>query len=67
METVGFIGLGHLGNRMSRRVLGSGYAVVAYDVKPEALARLVQAGLYERWREVKNQAGSRELPPLLAM
>lgn len=43
-ETVGFIGLGNIGNPMSRRVLGAGYALVAYDVNPEALERLVQAG-----------------------
>jgi 3-hydroxyisobutyrate dehydrogenase-like beta-hydroxyacid dehydrogenase len=29
---------------MSRRVLGAGNTLVAYDVNPEALARLVQAG-----------------------
>ncbi len=43
-EAVGFIGLGNIGNPMSRRVLGAGYPLVAYDVQPEALARLVQAG-----------------------
>ncbi len=43
-ETVGFIGLGNIGNPMSRRVLGAGYTLVAYDVNPEALKRLVQAG-----------------------
>lgn len=43
-ETVGFIGLGNIGNPMARRVLGAGYDVVAYDVNPEALDRLVQTG-----------------------
>ncbi len=43
-ETVGFIGLGNIGNPMSRRVLGAGYPLVAYDVNPAALERLVQAG-----------------------
>lgn len=43
-ETIGFIGLGNIGNPMSRRVLGAGYTLVAYDVRPEALERLVQTG-----------------------
>ena len=43
-ETIGFIGLGNIGNPMSRRVLGAGFPLVAYDVQPEALDRLVQAG-----------------------
>jgi 2-hydroxy-3-oxopropionate reductase len=43
-ETVGFIGLGNIGNPMARRVLGAGFPLVAYDVRPEALERLVQAG-----------------------
>ena len=43
-ETVGFIGLGNIGNPMARRVLGAGFPLVGYDVRPEALERLVQAG-----------------------
>jgi 3-hydroxyisobutyrate dehydrogenase-like beta-hydroxyacid dehydrogenase len=43
-ETVGFIGLGNIGNPMARRVLGAGFPLVGYDVRPEALDRLVQAG-----------------------
>ena len=43
-ETIGFIGLGNIGNPMSRRVLGAGYTLVAYDIQPQALDRLVQAG-----------------------
>lgn len=43
-ESIGFIGLGNIGNPMSRRVLGAGYDLIAYDVQPEALDRLVQAG-----------------------
>ena len=29
---------------MARRVLGAGFPLVGYDVRPEALERLVQAG-----------------------
>ena len=43
-ETVGFIGLGNIGNPMARRVLGAGFPLVGYDVRPEALERQVQAG-----------------------
>jgi 3-hydroxyisobutyrate dehydrogenase-like beta-hydroxyacid dehydrogenase len=43
-ETVGFIGLGNIGNPMARQVLGAGFPLVAYDLRPEALDRLVQAG-----------------------
>ncbi len=41
-ETVGFIGLGNIGNPMARRVLGAGFPLVGYDVRPEALERLVR-------------------------
>lgn len=44
VEKIGFIGLGNIGNPMSRRVLGAGFSLVAYDVRPEALDRLVKEG-----------------------
>jgi 3-hydroxyisobutyrate dehydrogenase-like beta-hydroxyacid dehydrogenase len=37
---VGVIGTGHLGKVLTDRFLGAGYRVVAYDVRPDALARL---------------------------
>ncbi len=43
-ETIGFVGLGNIGNPMARNVLGAGFDLVAYDVRPEALERLVEAG-----------------------
>ena len=43
-ETIGFVGLGNIGNPMAQRVLGAGFDLVAYDVRPEALERLVEAG-----------------------
>ena len=43
-ETVGFIGLGNIGTPMSRRVLGAGFNLIAYDVRAEARDRLVQDG-----------------------
>lgn len=43
-EAVGFIGVGNIGNPMARRVLQAGFPLVVYDVRAEALERLVQAG-----------------------
>ena len=41
---VGFIGLGHMGFPMARRLLGAGHDVVAFDTRPEALDKLVSLG-----------------------
>jgi 3-hydroxyisobutyrate dehydrogenase len=43
-EKVGFIGLGNIGNPMSRNVLKAGFPLVAYDVNPAAIGRLVKEG-----------------------
>lgn len=39
-ETVGFVGLGHMGEPMCRHLLGSGYDLCVYDADPDAVARL---------------------------
>jgi 4-hydroxybutyrate dehydrogenase / sulfolactaldehyde 3-reductase len=44
LPPIGFVGLGAMGGPMARRLLGGGYPVTAYDVIPEALRRLVEAG-----------------------
>ncbi|MBI2323153.1 MAG: NAD(P)-dependent oxidoreductase [Chloroflexi bacterium] len=41
---VGFVGLGNIGSPMARHVLGGGYPLVVYDLRPEAVARLAAAG-----------------------
>jgi L-threonate 2-dehydrogenase len=41
---VGFIGLGAMGMGMALRLLGAGFRVAGYDVRPEAVARLVEHG-----------------------
>lgn len=41
---IGFIGLGAMGQPMSRRLLEAGYQVVGYDVRPEAVKAAVQKG-----------------------
>jgi 3-hydroxyisobutyrate dehydrogenase-like beta-hydroxyacid dehydrogenase len=43
-DKVGFIGLGNIGNPMSRRVLGAGFSLVVYDANPAAIDRLVKEG-----------------------
>src|SRR5215204_724974 len=37
---IGFVGLGNIGFPMCRRLLESGYEVIAYDTNPEAVSRL---------------------------
>ncbi|MCC6455766.1 MAG: 2-hydroxy-3-oxopropionate reductase [Caldilineaceae bacterium] len=43
-ETVGFIGLGIMGRPMARNVLAAGFALVVYDLMPEPVNELVNAG-----------------------
>jgi 3-hydroxyisobutyrate dehydrogenase-like beta-hydroxyacid dehydrogenase len=43
-EKVGFIGLGNIGNPMSRNVLKAGFSLVVYDANPAAIDRLVKEG-----------------------
>jgi L-threonate 2-dehydrogenase len=41
---VGFVGLGAMGMGMALRLLGAGFRVAGCDVRPEAVARLAEAG-----------------------
>ena len=41
---IGFIGLGIMGKPMAKNLLKAGYSVVAYDIVPEAVKELVDAG-----------------------
>ncbi|MEB3979907.1 NAD(P)-dependent oxidoreductase [Mycobacterium sp. 663a-19] len=41
---IGFIGLGHMGFPMARRLLGDGHDVIAFDTRDEALERVVALG-----------------------
>jgi 3-hydroxyisobutyrate dehydrogenase-like beta-hydroxyacid dehydrogenase len=41
---VGFIGLGMMGNPMSKRILAAGYSLTVHDIRPEPVEDLVQAG-----------------------
>jgi len=43
-EKIGFVGLGAMGQPMSRRLLEAGHHLVVYDLRAEAIAVLVQKG-----------------------
>lgn len=44
MMDIGFIGLGHMGFPMARRLIGAGHDVTAYDTRSEALDGLIAVG-----------------------
>ena len=44
MARVGLIGVGNMGAGMSRNILKAGHELTVYDVRPEAMEALVQAG-----------------------
>jgi 2-hydroxy-3-oxopropionate reductase len=44
MAQIGFIGLGIMGSPMARNLLKAGYSLTVYDIRPEAIAKLAEAG-----------------------
>src|SRR5207245_623196 len=42
--TVGFIGVGNMGNPMASNVLKASFAMTVFDTNPKAMERLIQAG-----------------------
>lgn len=44
ISTVGFVGLGIMGKPMVKNLLKAGYAVIAYDINPTAVAEVATAG-----------------------
>jgi 3-hydroxyisobutyrate dehydrogenase-like beta-hydroxyacid dehydrogenase len=42
--TVGFVGVGRMGQRMARHIIGAGFPVHVFDVSADAMAQLVAAG-----------------------
>ena len=44
MTKIAFIGLGHMGNPMARRLLAQGQHVSVYDISPQAVAALAEEG-----------------------
>jgi len=43
-DSIGLIGLGAMGSRIARNLVNAGYPVRGYDIRPEAVAALVEAG-----------------------
>lgn len=43
-QTVGFVGLGNMGKGMASNVMKAGFPLVAYDVRQEAVAEMVEQG-----------------------
>ncbi|HEY7907449.1 MAG TPA: NAD(P)-dependent oxidoreductase [Thermomicrobiales bacterium] len=43
-ETIGVVGIGHMGLPMSRRLIGAGYPVIAYDLSADAVREAVESG-----------------------
>ena len=43
-ETIGFIGVGRMGQPMASRLMAAGYPVVAYDVQGQALSAIANKG-----------------------
>src|SRR5438128_60556 len=58
-ERVGFVGLGHLGGTMARRLAGAGHALVVFDTDPEGVEALTGEGAEAAGsgREVAERAG----------
>jgi len=44
MEKIGFIGLGIMGNPMSKNLMKAGYSLTVYDINPAAVKNVVNAG-----------------------
>ncbi len=43
-ETIGFIGVGHMGQPMASRLIAAGHPVVAYDIQGQALSAIANKG-----------------------
>jgi len=47
MKKIGFIGLGIMGKPMAKNLLKAGYPLTVYDIRPEPVQELVEAGAKE--------------------
>ncbi len=59
-QEIGFIGLGHMGGAIARRMLRAGKSLVAFDINPAALDAMAAAGAV-RAGPVKEVAGRASL------
>jgi len=60
MATVGFIGLGNMGNPMASNILKSGFSMTVFDKNPKAMENLVEAGA-KRAASAKEVVDSAEI------
>jgi 3-hydroxyisobutyrate dehydrogenase len=58
---VGFIGLGHMGQHMARHVAEAGHSLAAFDLRPEAISKLVQTPGARRAASVAEAAAGAEV------
>jgi 3-hydroxyisobutyrate dehydrogenase len=58
MPRIGFIGLGHMGSRMARRLLDAGYSLGVYDRTQEHMEPLARAGARRATSPSELAAGS---------
>jgi 3-hydroxyisobutyrate dehydrogenase len=58
--SVGFIGLGNMGNPMAYNVLQAGFSMRVYDINPQAMENLVQAGA-QRAASIQEVVAASEL------
>lgn len=64
MKTIGFIGVGNMGGPMARNLLKAGYAVKAFDLSADAVARVVEAG---GTRAASAEEAAREVDAVVTM
>ena len=57
MQTLGFIGLGHMGGNMAARYLDAGYTVYGEARNRRSAERLIDAGL--RWADTPREVAER--------
>jgi 3-hydroxyisobutyrate dehydrogenase len=58
---VGFIGLGHMGQHMARHVAEGGHDVAGFDLRPDAIAQLLQTPHARRAASVAEAASGAEI------
>jgi 2-hydroxy-3-oxopropionate reductase len=60
VSNIGFIGLGIMGNAMSKNLMKAGHRLVVYDIVPELVDRVVAAGA-ERGESCRDAAARSEI------
>ena len=58
---LGFIGLGNMGGRMTRRLVDAGITVIGHDPEPGRAEQLIVAGFFDSIADQVPLAGARDL------